>query len=315
MVLSGTGSDGTIGVEEIKVAGGITLAQDEGSAKYPSMPRSAARSGCIDMVLPPAEIARALVRIGNSPLVTLTLDEHPEEDAAEVLLYRRILEILHESAGVDFSAYRESMIRRRVMRRVVLQKGGTLAGYVECLLRDPSEIEALYHDLLINVTSFFRDPETFEALKEVVFPEIMKGHDPNEPIRVWVAGCSTGQEPYSLAMVLLEFLQDRTPRPPIQIFATDLSDAVSLYRARQGLYPVSIESQVSPERLRRFFTREDEQYRINKAIREMCIFAKQNVAADPPFSHLRPHHLQEPADLPGRNPAEAGHPDVPLRVE
>src|SRR5262249_5481957 len=187
---------------------------------------------------------------------------------------------------VDFTLYRDTTIKRRIMRRMALHTEQSLANYAKRLAGDRSEVVALYHDLLINVTSFFRDPEIFEALKVQIFPEIVKGKSPTTPLRVWVPGCSSGQEAYSLAMSLLEFYDDKPTRPPIQIFATDLSDQRSLDKARSGVYPESIEADVTSERLRRFFRKEDHLYRIDKSIRDTCVFARQNVTADPPFSHL-----------------------------
>ena len=285
VVLSGTGSDGTLGLEDIKAAGGITFAQDEESAKYAGMPLNALRSGCVDVSLPPAEIARELARIGQHPYVTMPAVAElapPPEDAS----FRRILALLRASFGVDFTAYRDKTIRRRIMRRLVLNMKDDLAEYAAHLEKDRGELEALYHDILINVTSFFREPETFEALKQTVFPEILKAKQPGMPIRIWSPGVAAGQEAYSLAMALLEFLDDKNQGPPVQIFATDLSDTTALQKAREGLYPDSISGEVTPERLRRFFTKEDGKYRINKTIRDMCLFAKQNVAADPPFSRV-----------------------------
>ena len=288
VILSGTGSDGTLGMEEIKAEGGITFAQDESSAKYKGMPESAARSGCIDLVLPPDQIARELVRIGQHPYVAT------EEQAAEKVgpisdegvHFRKILDVLRSAFRVDFSGYRETTVRRRIMRRMVLHTKESLAEYSAHLKTDRAEVEALYHDILINVTSFFREPEVFEALKLTVFPEILAGKNPETPIRIWVPGCSTGQEAYSLAIALQEFLEHQTVRPPIQIFATDLSENTSLIKARLGVYPANIEAEVSPERLRRFFSKEQTAYRINKSVRDLCVFARQNVVADPPFSHL-----------------------------
>ena len=288
VILSGTGSDGTLGMEEIKAAGGITFAQDESSAKYPGMPQSAARSGCVDLVLPPDQIARELTRIGQHSYVAP--DQAAQAGAGlsaeDDVHFKKILAILRAAFRVDFSAYRETTVRRRILRRMVLQTKDNLAEYIEYLRKDPPEVEALYQDILINVTSFFREPQTFEVLKESVFPEILKTKSQDTPIRVWVPGCSTGQEAYSLAIALVEFLEQQPVRPPIQIFATDLSETVSLVKAREGVYPENIEAEVSPERLRRFFTKEQETYRISKSIRDMCAFAKQNVTADPPFSHL-----------------------------
>jgi two-component system CheB/CheR fusion protein len=288
VILSGTGSDGTLGMEEIKAAGGITFAQDEASSKYSGMPQSAARSGCVDLVLPPDQIARELARIGQHSYVALdqAAQAGTGPSAEDDVHFRKILAILRAAFRVDFSAYRETTVRRRILRRMVLQTKDNLAEYIEYLRKDPPEVEALYQDILINVTSFFREPQTFEVLKESVFPEILKTKSQDTPIRVWVPGCSTGQEAYSLAIALVEFLEQQPVRPPIQIFATDLSETVSLAKAREGVYPENIEAEVSPERLRRFFTKEQETYRISKSIRDMCVFAKQNVAADPPFSRL-----------------------------
>ncbi len=287
VVLSGTGSDGTLGLESIKAAGGITFAQDEASAKYAGMPLAAVRSGCVDLVRSPAEIARELARIGQHPYVVAsgaTADVAPPtvDDGS----LRGILDLLQATFGVDFSAYRDNTVRRRIMRRMVLNVMHDLTEYAQHLSVDREELDALYHDLLIGVTSFFREPETFEALKQSVFPEILKGKSQGAPLRIWVPGCSTGQEAYSLAMALLEYLDDKAVTSVIQIFATDLADTIALQKAREGLYPENIAGEVSPERLRRFFTKEDGKYRINKTLREMCLFAKQNVAADPPFSRV-----------------------------
>jgi two-component system CheB/CheR fusion protein len=284
VVLSGTGSDGTLGMLEIKAVGGITYAQDEASAKYNGMPQSAIEAGCVDFVLPPNEIARSIARIKSHPYLsapeteTVTL---PAEDE-----FQRVLSIVRKTTGVDFSNYRDTTIKRRIQRRMMLHGKNNLIEYADLLLQDRSEIEALYRDLLINVTGFFRDPDVFEALKHAAFPEILHGKSVATPIRIWVPGCSTGQEAYSIAIALLEFLDDKPFRPTIQVFATDLSDSVALERARTGIYPENIEGEVSPERLRRFFKREDHVYRIDKSIRDMCVFARQNIAADPPFSHV-----------------------------
>ena len=284
VVLSGTGSDGTQGLCEIKAVGGITFAQDEKSARYSGMPMSAAGSGCADFVLPPDEIARRLARIGDHPYLTPEAAFDENQDAE--VLHRKILSRVRAVTGVDFSLYRDTTIKRRIMRRMALHMQRAIADYAQRLETDESEIKALYHDLLINVTSFFRDPEIFEALKNLVYPQMAMDKTANTPIRVWVPGCSTGQEAYSIALSLVEFLDDKPVRPQIQIFATDLSDAPSLEKARAGLYPESIEAEISPERLRRFFEKEDHMYRISKTLRDMCVFARQNITADPPFSHV-----------------------------
>jgi two-component system CheB/CheR fusion protein len=284
IILSGTGSDGAVGLKEIKGAGGITFAQDEKSARFSGMPLQAAGDS-VDFILPPEKIALELARIGRDPY--LALPQKTQTEAAEAATakdFRRTLALLRSHTGVDFSQYRDTTIKRRIQRRMLVRTRHKLADYIELLERDRAEISALFDDVLINVTSFFRDPEMFEALKSRIFPEILK-NDPHT-IRVWIAGCSTGQEAYSLAIALLEFLEHRPNAPGIQIFATDISEAISIEKGRRGLYPESIESEVSPERLRRFFTKEDGSYRISKAIRDVCIFAKQNVTSDPPFSRM-----------------------------
>ncbi|HEX7878926.1 MAG TPA: CheR family methyltransferase, partial [Candidatus Eisenbacteria bacterium] len=285
VVLSGTGSDGTLGLCEIKAVGGITFAQDESTARHAGMPQSAIHSGSVDFVLSPEAIASRLKEIGQHPyLAPVSMDDRTPEDTDHQ--FKRILGAIRASTGVDFSLYRDTTIKRRIMRRMALHRLKTWEEYRQFLQDTPAEIEDLYHDLLINVTSFFRDAEMFEALKVHVFPEITREKSPSTPIRMWVPGCSTGQEAYSLAMSLLEYYDDKPITPAIQIFATDLSDQKSLDRARAGVYPESIEAVVSPERLRRFFRREDHVYRINKNIRDSCVFARQNVTSDPPFSHL-----------------------------
>ena len=289
VILSGTGSDGTLGLAEIKAAGGITFAQDRESAKHDGMPQSAVGSGSVDFILPPKKIALELARMGRHPYLVPPppqIAEHGTIDSGDEEAFRQIIALLRSSFGVDFTHYRDTTIKRRAMRRMVLHTRETLADYARLVAADRPELQALYQDILINVTSFFRDPDMYEALKTSVFPEIIKNKSASSAVRIWTAGCSTGQEAYSLAIALLEFLDDKPVRPPIQVFATDLSDTVSLEKARAGLYPESIEAEVSPERLRRFFTKEDGKYRIHKSIRDLCVFAKQNIVGDPPFSHV-----------------------------
>jgi two-component system CheB/CheR fusion protein len=285
VILSGSGSDGTLGLCEIKAVGGITFVQDEKSAAHAGMPVSARESGCADFILPPAGIAEHLARMSDHPYLSEP-DKHDDETAPADRGIRRILARIRRLTGVDFQLYRRTSIERRIMRRMALRSMQSLAEYEKVLEGDSQEVIDLYHDLLINVTSFFRDPEVFEALKTVVFPELARRKPPSRPYRVWVAGCSTGQEAYSLAIVLLEFFDTLPNRPALQIFATDLSDQTALDKARAGVFPSTIEGEVSAERLRRFFRKEDHTYRIDKSIRDMCVFARQNVAADPPFSHL-----------------------------
>ena len=225
-----------------------------------------------------------LAEIGAHPYLAPGPVELPPPESEDH--FRRVLGAVRTAAGVDFSHYRDTTIRRRILRRMALHDESSLASYAGRLEQDGSEVEALYRDLLINVTSFFRDPALFEALKTSVFPEILEAKPADAPLRLWVPGCSTGQEPYSLAIVLWEFFDDKPLRRPFQIFATDLSDPGSLACARLGLYPESIEAELTPERLHRFFKKEDRLYRINKSIRDSCVFARQNLTADPPFSHV-----------------------------
>jgi two-component system, chemotaxis family, CheB/CheR fusion protein len=284
VVLSGSAFDGTEGSEGIKSAGGVTFAQDEKSAKFDSMPRSAVMAGCIDRVLPPAKIAEELNRL--APSFSAAAAEPDGKDAAEQEQgLRKILQMLRTSSGVDFTLYKPNTIERRIKRRMMLQRFERLSPYINYLQSHPQELEALYLDLLINVTTFFRDPETFEFLKQKIFPQIARNAQPDMPVRIWVMGCSTGQEAYSLAMAFLEF-SSRSGKPiPLQIFATDLNETL-LERARLGLFTKGQVQAVSPERLRRFFVEEEGGYRISKPIREMCVFARHDITGDPPFSRM-----------------------------
>ncbi len=286
VILSGTGSDGTLGLAEIKAAGGITFAQDENSARYSGMPLRAVAGGHVDIVLPPGEIGRELTRIVGHVYLTRSQSERDLPLDSTTGDYNRLIALLRDSSKVDFTHYRDTTIKRRVLRRMALAKIDDFGDYVRRLESDEVEVKALYHDILIHVTRFFRDPDVFEALKEVVLPTIQKSKASGETIRVWVAGCATGEEAYSLAMAFSEF-QDRQNAPcQVRIFASDISESPSLERARAGVYPENIENDVSPERLHRFFVKEGGNYRIRKEIREMCIFAKHDVGADPPFAKL-----------------------------
>ena len=284
VVLSGTGADGTLGLCEIKGAGGITFAQSEASARHAGMPHSAIESGSVDFVMTPEAIARQLVEIASHPYLDPL--QRPETVAASDEHYKQILSMVRAVTKVSFSHYRETTIKRRILRRMALQNQDSMAEYARRLAQDAGEVEALYRDLLINVTSFFRDPEVFDYLKSEVFPRIIERKAADAPLRLWVPGCSTGQEAYSLAIILWEFFDDRPVRPPIQIFASDLADTVLFERARAGLFPASIEAELEPKRLRRFFKKEDHLYRIDKSLRDCCIFARHNVMSDPPFSRL-----------------------------
>ncbi len=284
VILSGTGSDGTLGLAAIKSEGGITFAQDSHSAKYDGMPKSAVATGCVDIVMPPDRIARELLRLRWHPYVTQAADEAPEPHQGRQAELNRIFRLLRESSGVDFSGYKPGTIQRRILRRMALTHCDQLTDYLRYLHQHQEEVQALYQELLINVTSFFRDPEAFAAL-EAIYPQILKGRTPDDAIRIWVPGCSTGEEAYSHAMRLVEFLGEAHAESYIQVFGTDVS-ASAIQRARTGIYRDSIREEVSPARLRRFFHKVENGYQINKVIRDLCVFAVQNVISDPPFSRM-----------------------------
>ncbi len=293
VILSGTASDGTAGSRAVKAAGGITFAQDEHSAKYSSMPHSAISAGCVDFVVPPAAIATELTRVGKHPYLAPVPAKQPEPAIASEDEMEALMSLIDKATGVDFTHYKHTTLNRRIKRRMVVHKLETLNDYVRFIRNTPGEVEELYQDILIHVTGFFRDPETFEALRKHAFPYLFQDGKDRGTIRIWVPGCSTGEEVYSLAMALLEYIWLHTQKTaraglgniPFQIFATDISDS-ALERARAGLYSEVSVADISPARLKRFFLPLDGGYQINKSVREMCIFAKQNVAKDPPFSNL-----------------------------
>lgn len=282
VILSGTANDGTLGLAAIKDSAGITFAQDTTSAKYDGMPNSAVASGVVDYVLSPDRIAQELIVIQNQPSVPEpTINAFDGKDR----LMKDVFRLLKNFSRVDFVDYKVATIRRRILRRMHINRITELPDYVKLLHRNPQEVEALYRDVLINVTSFFRNPEVFESLHEVVYPKILADRSPSEPVRVWVPGCSTGEETYSHAISLVETFSELRIEVPIQIFGTDLSEN-AIQRARAGIYKESIGNEVSEVRLRRFFHKVAGGYQISKSIRDMCVFARQNVFSDPPFSHM-----------------------------
>jgi two-component system CheB/CheR fusion protein len=301
VILSGSASDGTLGLEAIKAEGGLTFAQDA-SARFDSMPRSAAAAGCVDHVLPPARIARELAWIARHPYVasratTAVSRTRPAEATMPALTeaataaglpepegYKQVLLLLRNHCGVDFSLYKTSTILRRMTRRTVLNRQETLGHYADFLRGNTAELDALYADALINVTSFFRNADAFAALKSRVFSRLLQARS-DEPVRVWVLGCSTGQEAYSIAMVFAE-VSEKIPRArKLQIFATDLNEA-NLEKARHGLYSRNLAQDVAPDRLRRFFVEEEGGYRVVKSLREQVVFARHNLISDAPFSRM-----------------------------
>src|SRR5215470_17490796 len=261
VILSGTASDGTLGIQAVKAMGGLTFAQDDRSAKYNAMPRSAIAAGNVDFVLPPDMIARELARIAKHVHIFAPDDsgEIPAVTKNETL--DKIYALLRNFSRVDFSYYKPGTIKRRITRRMFLRKIDSLDAYLQFLRKNRDEVEHLFNDVLINVTGFFRDPDAFEMIRKVAFPLMMKNKAPNAGIRIWVPGCSTGEEAYSLAITLLEFLGDRAANLQIQIFATDISEAI-IQKARAGMYPESIAMDISAERLKRFFQKVDGGYQI-----------------------------------------------------
>ena len=286
VLLSGSGTDGTAGLAEIQGHGGVTFAQDEASAKYHSMPASAVAAGCVDYILSPKAIARELTRIASHPYLARdhaaeTVDIAPAENTGLTLVFQ----LLRKTTGVDFTHYRKTTILRRIQRRMVVHKIEKMEEYLKYIQTNPEEIKALYQDMLINVTSFFRNPRVFDALKSHVFPAILKNRPADATIRIWTPGCASGEETYSVAIALLELLGEKASQTNIQFFGTDVSES-SVAKARSGVYPENIQSDVSPDRLRRFFAKAEGRYRITKNIRDMCIFAQHNVLNDPPFSQM-----------------------------
>ncbi|MFY9823617.1 MAG: chemotaxis protein CheB [Thermoanaerobaculia bacterium] len=287
VVLSGTASDGTLGLMAIKAAGGMCLAQDPQSAAFDGMPRNAIASGCVDAVLPPDGLALEIAKLTSSSY----LREPGDSSAPEVLLEAervaldRLFTLLKKATGKDLAGYKKPTLLRRIRRRMALRQIEELADYAKHLESHPSEVQDLYQDLLINVTSFFRDPQAFAALCQDVIPRLLQNRSADDPVRVWVPGCSTGEEVYSLAICLLESLDAVAAGPSIQIFGTDIRDS-AVEKARAGYYLENITAEVSPGRLARFFAKVDGHFQVSKAVRDLCVFACHDLIRDPPFSHL-----------------------------
>jgi two-component system CheB/CheR fusion protein len=285
VVLSGTGSDGTQGIRSIKGEGGMVMAQNPESTEYDGMPRSALATGLVDYELPPAEMAAQLIAytthaFGKPPR---PVTPHAKTESA----LKKVFVLLRAQTGHDFSQYKPSTIRRRIERRMAVHQIETLEDYVKFIQQTPDEVEALFRDMLIGVTHFFRDPEVFAAIEAQVIPGLFAGKPADAAIRVWVAGCSTGEEAYSLAILLAERQEALKQSFKVQVFATDI-DSRAIATARAGIYPASIAADLTPERLARFFSHEpgDNAYRIHKGIRDMLNFSEQDVLKDAPFSKL-----------------------------
>jgi two-component system CheB/CheR fusion protein len=278
-------ADGALGLKAIKGEGGLALVQSPESARYPEMPRRSISADHIDLVLPPGQIGDELAQLSRhfkNRDVSLLRDGAPPGDEKQ---FARVISMLRGVSGVDFRMYKPTTLRRRIARRMLLHRVTTLADYVAFLRANPRELAELQEDALINVTRFFRDPYVFEALKNSILPQIFRDRAPDQQVRIWVAGCSSGEEVYSIGMCLLEHLTGNPLEPPIQIFGTDASED-NIQRARIGLYPESITADVSPERVRRFFIKTEKGYQVTKRIRDLCIFARQNLCQDPAFSRI-----------------------------
>lgn len=287
VVLSGNASDGSMGVRSIKAECGITFAQSEGTARFGGMPRNAVATGAIDYVLNPVDIARELAAIAKHPYL---IPRHPGDAHSETLPdgeseLHRIFALLNGATKVDFSRYKPTTVRRRMGRRMMVLRLESLNEYVRYLEHHPAELRELYRDLLVSVTSFFRDPESFDALSKLLASMVGSQRQTEDSIRVWVPGCATGEEAYSIAICVLDILQEKQLSVPVQLFGTDISE-VALQRARSGIYPIGIEEDVPADRLRRFFKKVENGYQISKAVRDSSVFARHDITKDPPFSNL-----------------------------
>jgi two-component system CheB/CheR fusion protein len=281
-VLSGTATDGSMGAKAIKEAGGLVIAQDPEEAEYDGMPRNVIATGAVDLVLPLAKIPEALARYAGHRYVRAG-NSDTAAPMAEGLT--KIIDLLRKRTTHDFSLYKEGTIGRRIERRMALVNLDDSNRYLELLAKDPVELKRLTEDLFINVTRFFRDAKAFELIAEKIVPDLVRAQPPGRPIRIWVAGCSTGEEAYSIAMLFLDEIATARPNTNLQIFASDIDkDAIAL--AREGLYPASIEADVPPARLTRYFTKEDQGYRVSRDLRAAIVFSVHDLISDAPFSRL-----------------------------
>ena len=282
IVLSGTGSDGTEGLRAIYAEGGVTIVQQVDSARYRDMPTSALEQGVVHFALSPENIAKKLVSISKHPYISHDLQTLEPQEEKE---FKTITTLIKLKYGVDFSKYKESTINRRISRRMLIRKVEKVPDYITMIKSDPQELQALHNDMLIGVTNFFREPETFKLLSEVILPEILKKKMPEETIRVWVPGCSTGEEAYSIAICIREALENDARPFPVQVFGTDINQKY-VEKSREGVYPENISIHVSEERLNKFFHKINGDYQVNKLIRDFCVFSKHDLTRDPPFSNL-----------------------------
>jgi len=285
ILLSGMGSDGTIGLKKIKDYGGVTFAQSVKSASYASMPQHALEADVVDFDLSPSEMPQQLLKINETLRIVPPSEDYLPGPVAEENYFKQVLSLLRTRKDVDFTYYKQTTIRRRILRRMLVNKADSLGGYLAILKKSTAEQDILYQDLLIPVTAFFRDPAIFDGLCTKVLPAVFANKPAATPVRLWVAACSTGEEAYSLAMCLHEYLGDRISGMKLQLFATDLSEK-AIQKARLGLYSKRDIEGVSPERLQAYFTKVDGHYQVKKVIRDLCVFAVHNFLKDPPFAKI-----------------------------
>lgn len=285
VVLSGNGADGTLGLKQIKDHGGITFAQDLHSAAYDSMPQSAIKAGVVDFILSPEEMPNQLLKLSDTNNILPSGEQAMPKEPGEEESFKQVLSLIRINNGIDFTYYKQTTIRRRILRRMAILKLEKIADYQAYLKQNQAELDTLFQELLIPVTSFFRDPVIFEHVCTTILPELIKDKTSANPLRIWVAGCSTGKEAYSIGMCLHEYLSDKISNVRIQIFATDLSET-SIVKARAGMYNKSEMEGVSEERIQQFFTKINGSYQVKKIIRDLCIFATHNFLKDPPFAKI-----------------------------
>ncbi len=285
VILSGTGSDGTKGLQAIKEHGGISIAQDMESAAYDSMPESAINAGVVDFILAPEKIPEQLLQINGSYKPSNVHKKEKQQNKDDEVIFKQILSLLRQRSGVDFTHYKDPTIRRRIARRIAIVKKKNLTKYLAFLRTDKDEQDELFQDMLIPVTSFFRDPKTFDTLTEKVFPSILKNKNADAPIRIWIAGCSTGEEAYSIAICLYEFLGEKFRDTKIQIFASDISEK-AIKKARTGIYTKAEVETLSELKLKKYFIKNNGSYEVSKLIRDICVIAPHNFLKDPPFAKM-----------------------------
>lgn len=284
VILSGTGTDGTLGIKEIKARGGMVMAQEPAEAQYGGMPQSAIETGMVDHILPVGKMAELLIEYTRHPYVVGLKTTEGEDRSIEEQV-QKILMLIRSRTGNDFANYKQSSIHRRIERRMAVNRIEKMSQYIRYVQENPGEADRLFQELLIRVSSFFRDPDAFKSISEEILPELFTAKEPYSPFRIWVPGCSTGEEAYSLAILVAEAMERLQKEFKVQIFASDI-DREAIQYSRAGTYPASIRQDVTEDRLKRFFLKDRETCTVNREIREMVVFAVQNLVSDPPFRSL-----------------------------